>query len=147
VQTEIDPQRARYFFPIRRVRDTAFLSFEEIMRLNEGSRRSMYLKLHQILASGQAPLNRAFQLRSTIIGPQPLSEGSSHGTIVEVTPDLVVLDIDELQETRGATARTRLSVPLELVAAVWKDRGLVSIALMTAILWDSRKWVFGAQGG
>ena len=147
VQTEIDPQRARYFFPSRRDRDTVYLSFEEIMRLNEGSRRSMYLKLRQTL---EAPAGRAFQLRSMISGPHPLPLGSRHGTIADVTPDFVMLAMDELEHVGRGTGAGNLSVPLELVSAVWRDpdhSGLVSLALSTVILWDGRKWVFGALGG
>lgn len=38
----------KYFFPVRRGRDTRFLTFEQLMRLNEGSHRSMYLRLLEI---------------------------------------------------------------------------------------------------
>ena len=147
VQTEIDPQKARYFFPIRRERDTVYLSFEEIMRLNEGSRRGMYLKLHAMLPAEDNASETLFQLRSMIVGPHPIPLGSRHGTIRKVTPEFVVLAFDTLQYMTGWTGSSTLSVPLELVAAVWRDpdhHNLVSLALSTSIMWDGMKWVFGA---
>ena len=63
VQSRIDPQqRAAYYFPTRRGRDTVYQSVEEIMRLNDGSRRSIYLRLRQLLG----PLASGFHLRSTM---------------------------------------------------------------------------------
>jgi hypothetical protein len=131
VQTDIDPQKAQYSFPTRRDRDTIYRSAEEIMRLNDGSRRSIFLRFRDLLgSSGEG--GAQFHLRSSMhavaggdIEPRP--PGSCDGRIVTVTPDVVVLS---------------------LVVAGWRDPdqpALIAVALAGPIVWDGRKWVVSAR--
>src|SRR4051812_30841859 len=49
---------------IRRGRDTRFLTFEQLMRLNEGSHRSMYLRLLEIDAGFPAGRTKRVYLKT-----------------------------------------------------------------------------------
>jgi len=158
VQSDIDPQKAQYRFPIRRDRDTMYRSAEEIMRLNEGTRRSIYLRLIDLVGTSLPASGVGFHLRSLMqartggeIDSRPA--GIRDGVIKSFTQEVVVLSLETFsqrsREGRNAIPATTLTVPLEFVSAAWKDPdqvALIALALAGPIIWDGRKWVvFGGR--
>ncbi len=125
-----------YLFPLRRDRDTRFLSFEEIMRLNEGSRRSVYLRLKEAQAAlaGQAA---AVTILSPIIVRQGVvgGKGSEHkyvpsnpagfnASLGDISQDSLHLTMWPSEPLAlGVLVREALPVviPLDLIDSVWLD--------------------------
>jgi hypothetical protein len=150
VQSHLNPQMARYSFPVRRGRDTIFRSVEEIMRLNDGQRRSIYLRLLDLVRSSDSPSKAAFQLRSGMhsrggadLESRPLS--SRDGSILNVTTEVLTLSIASTARLNGmgSIPQSNLTVPLEIVLAAWRDPdhpSLVALALISPVVWDGNKW-------
>jgi hypothetical protein len=145
VQSDVDPQkRANYTFAVRRGRETTYQSFEEIMRLNDGRRRSAFLRIRELapeLASGGAVpfvLRSAFEGGSHGVPPRP--EGSRYGEITSISQETITLAFEEFGT---AIPAAKLIAPLEVVEAVWKDTpivNLIALLLTRRLLWDGRKW-------
>jgi hypothetical protein len=157
VQTDIDPQKAQYRVPFRRDRDTIYRSAEEIMRLNEGTRRSIYLRLVDLVGTA-IPENVGFHLRSSMQalvggGIDTRPAGIRDGVIVSFTNEIVVLSLENFSQRQHngnqSIPAARMTVPLELVTAAWRDPDApthVALALAGPIMWDGRKWViFGGR--
>jgi hypothetical protein len=151
IQSAIDVQQASYRFPIRRDAHTRYMSFEEIMRLSEGSRRSTYLRLRQLLGNPIDATGVPFRLLSVMQGVggriEPVIDHD--GVIADATQELLRIVLIErewvlLAEFREKVPAAELSVPLELVVAAWKVPGeeVASLVLATPIIWDGYKFMF-----
>jgi hypothetical protein len=95
-------------------------------------------------------MGKAFVLRSQVDVPGHTNSRPStsrHGVIIGVTPDALALEMDHsVVMPYVEVGRGPLSVPLELVAAAWRDPHhpmFVSLALSVPLVWDGMKWAFG----
>jgi hypothetical protein len=156
-----DSDKAGYFFPVRRGDDTRYLRFEELMRLTDPKKRSMFLRLKElereerqfILATPINALGNSFPMQVTV------ADGK-HGEIRSISEDVVILSMVGTRAplTWGTSQAVTiyptpepieiawnrpLAVPLELVRAAWRDPDgprLLQLALEGTVLWDSDRW-------
>jgi len=159
-QSERDVQHGHFRFPVRRDAHTRYLSFEEIMRSNDGRRRSTYLRLREFVPQGRVPADVLFRFYSPLRGRAGGFEpGDVDGTIFELTPDVLVLSIHQRQELWGVgpgdlrltdIPPRKVAVPLELVLAASRDPAIpasVALTLSVPLQWDGRAWTFVHPGG
>jgi hypothetical protein len=147
--------QATFRFPIPG-RAHSILSFEEIMRSHDSRRRSMYLRLREFVPTDRNPADVLFRFYSPLHGRAGGFEPADiDGTILELTPDVLVLSIHGRQEfwlpAPGDVIRTievptrKVAVPLELVLAASRDPRVavgVAITLTVPLKWDGHSWMF-----
>jgi hypothetical protein len=154
-----DNDKAGYFFPIRRGDDTRYLRFEELMRLTDPKKRSMFRLKELEREERRFTLASPIYARGVLLLPVPLAD-DKHGEIKSVSDDVVVftmvgtrapLTSEQFFISGNPPAKERieipwnraLAVPLELVRAAWRDPDgarLLQIALEPTVLWDSDRW-------
>ena len=129
------------------------------MRLNEGLRRSIFLRLVELVGMSLPASGVGFHLRSLMqartggeIDSRPA--GIRDGVIKSFTQEVIVLGLENFSQ-RGPDGHysipaATVTVPLEFVTAIWKDPdqiALIALALAGSLIWDGRKWViFGGRG-
>jgi hypothetical protein len=160
-QSEQDVQQAVFRFPVRLDAQTRYKSFEELLRMNDGQRRSIYLRLRELTDPSTSRPNTGFILVSPVLTRSGVIEAEPRidGVINEVTQDYVLVHMQERQlvfhlEEKMAGVKdipqSPFVIPLELIIAAWRfpdqpDR--LGLALSAAVLWDGRKWTFDMGRG
>jgi hypothetical protein len=164
-KSEVNVQQAHFRFPKRFGAQTRYMSLEEIMRTNDGRKRSTYLALRQLfdeMIGGNTPREVSFRLQTGISASpwsfEPLPADAPDGVILDVGPDLLRLrlaarSIVQATGQQGGVptvltddvAPLELAVPLELVLAAWRPAPasyVAALALTVPLLWDRDRWRF-----
>src|SRR5437899_3944700 len=158
-----------YFFPVRCGEHTRCLTFEEIMRLTEGLRRSIRLRLLELKNQQQGfyfASRASICLQNVLDVPLPVNGGDQgfHGTITSVDVDAITLEVagarvsGRWQDGSGVSHLLeatvpdgkRLVVPLEFVRAAWRDpepAAWVGLALDVDVVWRGNRWNLDLGGG
>jgi len=139
-------------FPIRIGKRTRWLTFDEVMRRSSLSTRGIYIKLKGLIDSfgtGAEPEVR-FSNPVTMIDAgmkMYLSGGDGMARrLISLTEDTVTVN---MQPAPGHAAKFdhKLTIPLELISAVWRDQknpsqsAFVAMALSAEVMWDGSDWV------
>jgi hypothetical protein len=161
-----ETDKLTFQFPIRTGRRTRWLTFDEIMTRTFTSTRGTYIKLKALADSIGAPTYISFTSPVLVVAGDEqkdlLKPGRIHCEIVELTPDVIKVQMNGSEnpirgrvwnpnggvaglQTVRVEARHKLTIPLEFVRAVWKDRKAselehMSIALAANIVWNGDYW-------
>jgi hypothetical protein len=134
-------------FPVRIETHTKYLSYEEVMKRSGNTTRKDYLRLKAIL-----PQNSKRPIRfSNPVGQSlgngvweagPLTDGA-HGHVEELTEELLIVSVKAFSQFPE-----RVTVPLELLGAIWLDRReesgnipLLCVVLEGRLVWHGRYWI------
>jgi hypothetical protein len=159
-KSEVNVQQAYFRYPKRLGAQTRYMSLEEIMRTNDGRKRSTYLAVRQLfeeMVGGNSPRELPFRLQTGMSASpwsfEPLAADAPDGVLLDVGPELLrlrlvarsIVQATGQQHIMAEIAAQELAVPLELVLAAWRPAALshvAALALTVPLLWDRDRWRF-----
>jgi len=127
-------EKPRFFFPLRRGKRTVYLTFEELMRLADSHRRSMFLRLRELESFGKdvyiaSPVDNSMKFASRV--------RDRHGELLVITADTIELT---MRWDDGKNAG-KLVIPLELIRAAWMVNEVIHLALDATVRNTFHGWV------
>ncbi len=149
-----DSDKLFFQYPIRVDKRTVWLTYEEVMNRATVTTRVVYIKLRQLISNfpeGAAPFVGFCSLVLNYGGSggagRPMRGNTGiHGKLIDISENTITVNMFN-NEGSNLQSDNRITIPLELIKAVWLDRTptqakeqFLAFVIDANLVWNSQYW-------